>query len=289
MQNNSHQYPSTEVMIRLKRLIISLYFLSNVSLAIFAQIPSVLPQSSSIASTATADTHNWCSFQNPAMLGYVEQTEVAAFFDNRFMMSELSTKTAQIAIQHDLLNTGVSISHFGYSLYQELLFGATFARNFSNKFAMGIQFNYMTNYFVSSNTYRGVLLAQVGLSAQLSPNFNLSFNTFNPFQTNIQAETIEKRVPSIFSLGAQYILVENVMWRIQLDKEVSSNYRFATGMDYDVVKKMTLKIGVYGSDYLVPCLGISLKTNAVKINLNTEIHPLLGVNSSVGLNYQFLK
>jgi hypothetical protein len=185
------------------------------------------------------------------------------------------------------VNAGLSFSHFGYSLYHEMILGLGFARNFSNKFAMGVQFNYYTAFFSASNSYRGAFLPQIGLSVQLSTKFNIAFNTFNPFQSNIQTEFVIKRLPSIFSMGTGYYFSSDFVWRTQIDKELSSNYRFATGFEYQMVQSIAVKLGAYSSGYLVPCLGIGFRTGAILINLNCEMHPLLGLNTLAAIKYRF--
>lgn len=254
-----------------------------------SQISNTLPTSPSIAQASVADTHAWTAFNNPAMLGYLEQSELGLQYENRYLLSELSTKTVQLGFPSNLGNAGLSFSHFGYSLYHEMILGAGFARNFSDKFAMGLQFNYYTAYFSASNTYRGALLPQIGLSVKLTPDFSLGFHSFNPFQTNINGEYVVKRIPSIFSIGSEYSFSPDFVWRTQIDKEVSSNYRFATGFEYQLLQCLSLKLGAYASGYLVPCLGLGFNAGSFLFNLNCELHPLLGLNTLASLKYCFPK
>jgi hypothetical protein len=266
-------------------LLVIYLFVSDVS----SQISTITPSASSIAQTSVADQNNWSAFTNPAILGYLEQSEFGFQFENKYLLNELSTKGVQVGLSSKLMCTGISFSHFGYSQYHEMIAGIGFARNFSNKFAMGLQANYFTTYFSASNSYRGAFFPQVGLSVQLSPTFNIGFNASNPFQSTIKTEYVIKRLPSVFSFGTSYSFSPEFIWRTQIDKEVSSNYRFATGFDYLMLEKLTVKLGAYGSDYLVPCLGIGLKTGSFLIDLNCELHPLLGLNTFAAIHYRFRK
>ena len=256
---------------------------------LLSQIPSIIPSSNAIASTSVADSHSWTAFNNPAMLGYINTSEFALQYENRYLLSELSTKSVQFALPWDKVNTGISFSYFGYSVYHEMLTGINFARNFSDKFAIGVQFDYYTAYFSASNSYSGALFPQIGLSIRFSPIFNIGFHTFNPFQTNIKTEYVIKRLPSVFSLGTEYFFSKEFVWRTQAEKEVSSNYRIAMGFEYQMVQNINFKLGAYGSEYLVPCLGIGLKTRAFLLDLNCDIHPLLGVSPFAEIRYRFGK
>lgn len=261
----------------------------SLSMFCFSQISNILPTSSSIAQTSVSDTRNWSAFNNPAMLGYVEKREISLQYENRYLLPELSTKSVKLGLPTNLMNAGLSFSHFGYSLYHEMIVGVGFARNFSDKFAMGVQFNYYTAFFSASNSYRGSLLPQVGLSVKFSPVFNIGFNTFNPFQTNIQTEFVTKKIPSVFSLGSEYFFSPELVWRTQIDKEVSSNYRFATGFEYKMLQFVNIKLGAYASDYLVPCIGFGFGSGQLRFDLNCELHPLLGLNTMAFVKYRFRK
>ena len=252
----------------------------------FSQLSGSIPSTSAIAQTSVSDSRHWTAFHNPALLGAVKKTELALQYENRFQLSELATKTVQAAIPHSLINTGISCAQFGSPHYQEWLVGCGWGRNFGDKFSMGVQFNYFTSYFEASNRYRSAILAQCGLMAHLSPNFSLGFASFNPFQSNIQAELVVQRLPSLFSIGTEYFVSSDLRWRVQLDKELSTGYRFASGIDYVVLQIITIKLGVYQAHYLIPCLGLGVKTAAYGLSFSTELHPLLGLTPNVGLHYQ---
>jgi hypothetical protein len=268
-----------------KRILIVL--ISSYTMFCYSQISSIIPTSSSIAQTSVADSRNWIAFNNPANIGYIEKPEIGLQFENRYIIPELSTKSVQIGLPSNLMNAGLSFSHFGYSLYHEMILGLGFARNFGEKFAMGLQFNYYTAFFNASNSYRGAFLPQIGLSVKFSPTFNVGFTTFNPFQTDIQTEFVIKRLPSVFSLGSEYFFSSDFAWRTQIDKEVSSNYRFATGFEYQMLQNFKVKLGAYGSDYLVSCLGLGFKSGSFGFDLNCDMHPLLGLNTLAALKYRF--
>ena len=254
-----------------------------------SQITNIIPTSTSIAQTSVADARSWSSFNNPAMLGFVNQAEIGLQYDNRYLLKELSTRSIQFAYPTKLMNVGLSYSYFGYSLYHEMLAGIILSRNFSDKFSMGVQFNYYSAFFVASNSYKGALLPQIGLSVRFSSSFNMGFQTFNPLQTNIQTEYNIKRIPSVFSLGTEYFFAPEFVWRTQIEKEVSSNYRFAMGFDYQMLEQIKIKLGCYGSDFLVPCIGLGFGSGRIIVDLNSEIHPLLGLNTMASLRYKFGK
>lgn len=253
------------------------------------QLSTVIPSSSSLAETSVANTQNYSAFTNPSTLGYIAVSEFGFQVENKYLINELSTKSVQLALKSKYLNTSITFSHLGYSLYHEMLIGACFARNFGDKFSLGLAFNYYTAFYHASNSYRGAIVPQVGLTTKLSSKFSIGFSVFNPIQSTIKSEYTIKRIPSIFSLGTEYFFSPEFVWRTQIDKELSSNYRFASAFEYKMLKSATVKLGAYGSEYLVPCVGLGIKISTFHIDLNCETHPILGLTTFVGIKYKFQK
>lgn len=259
------------------------------SIKLSAQQSTVLPSAISAANISSAVQDEWSAFQNISALAHVENWEVGAQYENHFMVRELSTKSVQFAKSTKHVNIGASFSYFGYSLYNDMIAGIGFARNFGDKFSMGLQFDYFTSYFSGEeqNRYRGTIFPQFGVSSKITPNLIVGFNTFNPFQANIKTEYAIKRIPSIFSFGSNYFFSDKVNWLFQMDKEVSSNFKFATGFEYKMIEQMTVKIGAYDSEFLVPTLGVDFHLNRFHIYFNEELHPQLGLNSQLCLKYKY--
>jgi hypothetical protein len=240
-----------------------------------------------VANSSVADISRWSSFVNPASLVSYENLSFGFQYENRYFIDELSTKSISIAYPTKFVDIGFSGSYFGYSAYNEIMIGLGFARNFSDKFNLGVQFNYQTAYFLELNQYYGALFPQIGLTVNLSPTFTLGFSTFNPFQTQIDTEMSSVQLASVFSIGCTYNFSNDLLMRFQLDKELSSTYRFAGGLEYTILELFVFKAGAYDNQYLVPCIGFEISLPKMNLNINTELHPLLGLINSCSLAFSF--
>jgi len=49
----------------------------------------------------------------------------------------------------------------------------------------------------------------------------------------------------------------------------------------------SVKLGAYDSDYLVPCIGMGFNAGSFLVDLNCELHPLLGLNTMAAVKYRF--
>jgi len=259
--------------------LVSYLFVSMIN----AQVPYLFPSSTAVAGTSVAEIKSWSAFHNPAPLSELHHPQLFVQAENRYIITELSTKSLSIVYPVSHFVSAISFSHFGFSLYHEMLLGIAFARNFSGKFSLGMQFNYFTTYFLSSNSYHGTFFPQIGLNIPLNKNIQLGFHVFNPFQTNLKSDITTKRLPAIFSVGCAYDFSKNLVWRFQADKEISSNYRFATSFDYFLAEEVRFQTGIYGYDYLIPCLGFGYHTKNFTVDLIGELHPLLGLTTIAGI------
>lgn len=259
------------------------------SYVVVAQIAPVIPSSVSVAGTSVSDIKSYNGFSNPANVGFISDTRFSFQYENRFSLKELSTKSISLVLPAKFSNISFATSYFGYSAYNEILIGLGFSRNFSDKFSLGLQLNYFTAYSFASDQYFGSVFPQLGLNLKLTPDLHVGFSSFNPFQSYYSSDINRARIPSIFSLGGEYYFVPELVFRIQMDKELSSNYRLSSGFEYAMLDALTLKIGAYRADYLVPCLGMKAVMSRFEIHINTELHPLLGLVSMASVQYRIKK
>lgn len=250
---------------------------------LFCQIPSAIPSSSAIAQASVACKSDWSAFHNPAMMANKQSSEIGLQYENRFIIPELSTKTIQANYHNNFLDLGFMGSYFGFSVYNEITTGINFAKNFSSKFLMAIQFNLKSSYVQSDNKYRSVFFPQLGFAYNFNPKFCLGFEVFNPFAAATDYSILDKRLGSHFSIGSSYAISPEFVWLTHLSKELDHNYFASTGIEYQLIPLCKFKLGAYYLDYFVPCIGLGLSPDRFLLNLNCELHPLLGLSPSIAL------
>lgn len=277
----------TEPLTFMKRIIV--FFLAGCLYAakIIPGVPFPRISSFSVANTSVSDVKVWSSFQNPALLALISSPEISALYHNRYIITALSDKCFSVAVPTSAVNAAFSVNHYGYSVYHEIMAGLAFARDFGKKFGIGIQFNYFASYFREQDRYYGVLFPQIGFYVPLSRNFLFAAHVFNPFLSDIRKSEGVRLLPSVFSLGGAWHLSPDFLWRFQGDKELGGDYRMATGFQYDVKKCLSFHAGIYGSGYLIPCIGLGFRLNPFSFFWSGELHPLLGMNTVAGLKFRF--
>lgn len=269
----------------MKRII--LFLMVIVHLSLYAQITPAFPASVSVANTSVSDLQNWTPFHNPASLSTKTVPQLCFLFENRYIITTLASKNVSFVLPANQFIAAFSATYHGFSLYHEILMGLTFARNFAERFSIGLQFNYHMVYFAPSNRYYATIYPQIGLTIPFNDAFRIGFHVFNPFGSHVRGELQTKYIPAVFSLGCAYDFSPEFSWRLQTDREMSSSYRFATGFDYLINKKARFQLGAYAHEFLIPCLGFGFGFSPFTFDLSVELHPLLGLNTIAQLQYSF--
>ncbi|OJV36901.1 MAG: hypothetical protein BGO29_01815 [Bacteroidales bacterium 36-12] len=246
-------------------------------LDVFSQTSYSIPSSISVANASVADVSNISPFQNPAIISNAKHTQLSFLFENKYLIPELATKNILVIIPSKHDSYGISMSHYGFSIYHEVIVGASYARNFYGKFNLGMQFNYHTAFFDEANQYNGIIYPQIGLTIPFSNKLTFGFQVYNPFGSNIKGESLTKYVPTVYSLGCNYKFSTDLYCNFQIDKELSNNYRIATGFEYMMMKTVRFKIGLYAHEFVIPCFGFGYDYKNFGFDIMTEIHPILGI------------
>ncbi len=252
-----------------------------------AQTATIVPSSYVAGNASVAYNAEWQPFQNPAALACEQNYTLSLLYENRYITAELSNAAFSVAIPTKYINVGAQFSYFGYAEYNEMLAAVTFARTFGNIFHLGVECDYYAVYLSPSERYKSTATVQVGFQVQVVPSLTIGFSAFNPIFSKIKSDLTEKRLPSVFSLGTNYRIHEKVSWLVQLDKEVRSPLRWATGFEYAPFDVFDVRIGCYGSDYTVPTLGVGCGWAGFKFHLHCEYRNPLGVTMLGTLQYRF--
>ena len=244
---------------------------------VLGQVSNVMPTSAHIANMQTARTDDWSSFHNPASLVQAHGWQMAAQYENRYFLPSLNTAMLQAAYCNEYVNVGVGYSFFGYSKYQEMIAGITLARQFGI-FSLGLQANYLTLYCGDDLGYRGTFIPQVGATVDISPSLTVGLHCFNPFMQGLCVnDDMTRKLPAIYSVGMDYCWQEMVHWSVQADYDVHASWRVATGVEWQAVERLVVKVGVYYQQQFVGCMGVAVTWDRLRLDANFELHPLLGV------------
>lgn len=257
--------------------------------SIVSQTYEIMPSTYSVANASVADSKNYSAFQNPASSATIDGTQIGIQYNNKYIINALANKSLYIKTAINKLNIGIAATYSGYELHNELLTGILFSKNFNSYFQLGVQYNYYSVYLAEANKRYAAFFPQIGLIVKISPNVKIGFSTFNPGQQFIQLKYLKKQIPTVFSLGGDWKISDNLNFLFQTDKNISGNYRFAGGFEYDIKNLFTFKTGAYHTEYLIPTIGVGIKMKSFDFHLQTELHPILGLTTNAAIQYSISK
>ena len=237
------------------------------------------------ASVSLSDA--WSAHHNQAGLGFLTNISAGVYYENRFLIKELSLKSGAIAIPVKAGAFGLAISNFGYSAYNENKYSLSFAKAFGEKLSIGIAMDYLTTKIAEGYGNKGVLAAEIGIQSKPLKGLTVGAHVFNPTHAKL-ADYNNERLPTIIRLGIDYNFSNKVTCAIESEKDISKKTVIKAGLEYKAVKEFYLRAGISTNPDL-GSFGFGINLKNLKIDVSANYHQVLGVSPQFGLMYVFGK
>lgn len=244
-------------------------------------------RSSGMGNASVSLSDAWSANQNQAGLGFVRDISAGAFYENRFMLKEISVKGGVVALPVKGGTFGLAISNFGYSLYSENKYSLSFAKSFGDKLSAGVAIDYLTTKIAEGYGSKGVLAGEFGIQAKPLKGLTLGAHVFNPTRTKISSYD-DERLPTVFRFGGDYNFSDLVTVAVETEKDLAEKAIFKAGLEYKPVKELYLRVGV-GTNPTLTSFGFGINLNNFKIDIAANYHQTLGISPQLGLTYVFKK
>jgi len=242
-------------------------------------------RSSAMGSASVALNDFWSVQNNQAGLAGFTNTAAGIYFENRFMVKELSRKVAAFVVPSRSGVFGVSYENFGSTLYNESKIGLAFARSFGGNFSGGIQLDYLNTHLSENYGNHAAITFEAGLMAHLNKNLVIGAHVFNPLNVKISGETGES-IPAIIRLGAGYNFSESLLLTGEIEKNIDLKTRIKSGIEYHVVKQAFIRGGIT-SNPTTYTFGFGLDMKKLKVDFASSVHQVLGYSPQISVSYYF--
>lgn len=229
----------------------------------------------------------WSAQHNQAGLGFLHAVSAGVYYENRFLLKELSIRGAVAALPIKAGTFGLCVTDFGYTSYRENKYSLSFAKSFGSKLSAAVAIDYLTTKIAEGYGSTGAFTAEAGIIAKPVKNLSIGVHVFNPMRAKL-ASYNDERLPTIFRLGGDYNFSDRVMLAIETDKDISRKAEFKAGLEYKAVKEFYLRIGI-STDPALTCFGFGINLQHLKIDVSATYHQTLGISPQVGLSYAFAK
>jgi hypothetical protein len=244
-------------------------------------------RASALGNASVTLTDTWSATHNQAGLGFVRTPSAGIYYENRFLIKELSTRSAVLAIPIKAGTFGFSLCDFGYALYKESNYNLSFSKAFSKTFSMGIALDYLSTRIAEGNGNFAAMVGEIGMQAKLNKNLVIGTHLYNPTRSRLGKNTSE-HIPSVLQLGIAYSFSSNVFMTAETEKDISQKAIFKAGIEYQPVHNFYLRIGI-STEPVLTAFGFGVAVKNLQIDLSAHYHQTLGVTSQLGLTYLFKK
>ena len=228
----------------------------------------------------------WSVCGNQAGLAQISHVEIGGSFQNRFLISELSTRSLVFSIPVQSSVFAVTISQFGKNNFRQEKYGLAYARQIFPKLNFGVQFNYYRIYLPEDNRSAGSSGIELGVQYLLSRQLILGLHVMNPYQAGIATMTGTYQFHRRINFGANFHLSNDFSWSSELEHDLSGHLTIRTGMEYTIPEKLFLRAGFSGKPYQLSA-GLGFQVKKIIVDLAGSYNQYLGNSPSVSFQYQF--
>ena len=274
----------------MQKIIITLLFCCCLSLA-FAGDHNAPAGARSAATGNTSATYKdvWSAFHNQAGLAFIKEPVVGISHEQRFMLSELSLNAAAFALPTKSSGTfALSVSYFGYKLYNEQKVGLAYARKFGDKVSAGVQLDYLGTSIAEGYGTKSAYTVEAGIDVLLVKDLWLGAHIYNPTKAKLSdyPNPSGEKIPSVLNLGLNYSFSEKVNIGVQTEKDLDADAIIKAGIEYHPIKQFFLRGGI-SNNPLLSSFGFGLELQNFVIDIAASYHQDLGFSPHLSLSYAF--
>jgi len=237
-----------------------------------------------MANAVLNTTDIWSAFHNQAGLAHIENFTAGAFYENKFLISEMAYTGIGMASPLGAGTIGLTYANFGFSVYGESKLGLSYGLKLSEKFSIGVQANYhntviQAENYGSTNTFT----AELGLRLEVSEKVSLAAHIFNPTRSQLN-EYNDERLPTILRFGAQYNISDELLVTGEVEKDIDETGLVRAGIEYQPVDILYIRLGASSQPSLF-AFGLGINLGQFQFDLASTYHSVLGYSPQVSLSF----
>jgi hypothetical protein len=239
-------------------------------------------RSAGMATASVVMTDIWSSANNQAGLGYLERPAAAVYYENRLNVKSLSVQSGVFAIPVHSTTVGVNYRYFGYSKYNDAKFGLAVGKKIGEKFALGVQMDYLHTYFADDYGSFGVLCGEIGLLCEPVEHLFVGAHLYNVSQSK-QKVSLDERVPTIMRFGVGYVIQDKATISVETEKDLRMDAIFKAGLEYSPVGDLFLRCGMSTGYMYQYAFGLGYSWKRFTIDMAFSHHKFFGYSPHISL------
>jgi hypothetical protein len=229
----------------------------------------------------------WSTWHNQAGLGFYPHFAIGFHHENRFVVPEFNLHAIGATIPAGRGAFGLSYHYFGHPVYNESKFGLAFGKAFHERFAVGLQLDYLNTFINNELGNSGTVAIEAGIMAEPVDNLLVGFHVYNPTGASIPKMRDEK-VPVILRLGLGYQFGERLFLGMETEKDLDiARPQYKLGLEYRVIEYIYARMGIMLQEYVEHSFGIGFNLLNFYASIAFSYQQLVGYTPYFSLHYVF--
>lgn len=225
-------------------------------------------------------------FHNQAGLAKIDRTSISMFYENRFMVKQLSTRAGIIAFATESGNFALQFNAFGPAQWGETNIGIAYSRFITEKISAGLQLNYFGVKLPEENATAISASFELGAIYQLSEKSFLGIHVANPYSPAINTLAYNEKIPWRINFGGHTQFTSDFQLSYEIEKIEIYPLNVKTGVQWQAVNDFYIRGGVNTSPVRF-YTGFGYQSRFFIFDAAIGYHQYLGAIPSVSLIFSF--
>ncbi len=241
-------------------------------------------QQMGLSYAAITQSSHWATFYNQSELSRIEQFSLGFYAERKFGIKALNAGAFSMAYPIDGVGA-IGLSFYQFSngpQFSQQKYGLALSRSFGDKVSAGLQFDAF-NTHIQEYGSEWDIIAEAGLSVKLNDQIKTGIHVFNPTAQKWKANG-KRETPPTANLGTAYQFSDKATWHLAVEKSISYNTRFKSGLTYNPVSALQLQAGIATAPTSYS-FGVQYQWEWLIINMAFNFHQRLGMTPALSTNY----
>ncbi len=227
----------------------------------------------------------WAAHNNQAGLADLKNIEAGVYYENRFLLKELSFKSLTLVFPTETGVFGLDMSSFGFSLYNENKFGLAYSKRLFKNISMGIQLDYLNTHIAENYGNKGIMTFEGGINAQINKQLILAAHIYNPLRVKL-SDYNDEHLPSILKFGILYKPIEEINLCAETEKDINLKPVFIIWIVCNITISIYIRTGI-STNPAINAFGFGFEYRKLKLDFSSSIHQTLGYSPQFSISYVF--
>lgn len=260
----------------------SLFLSGNIAYSAFERLPhSARVTGLGMASSAMQNVSH-SIFTNPAGTTGLSQIKITFDFSRPFGINELDMVSASGVFPLKYFDLALGVSSLGNEIYAERSIVAGFSKTIFKKISLGIS---ICIYETEVKNYGGDHSFAVNAGFLMPLTDKLNWGVYTTNLTRSEMKHSADLIPQNFSAGISFLALKNLIFNLDVFKEVTFPAELRSGIEYCLGDKLAFRSGIISEpgNY---CFGVGFKSKFVTCDYAATFHTQLGMTHQISINFQ---